>query len=225
MNKYQKYSSTYNYTFLDFFDKYNTKDEFTILQVGCNIALNLKEIKNRYPKSTIYGIDILPQAIVSAKLNNPDGYFYVCDITTKFSLFPQETFDYILFPDVLQHLTQPKEVLEYFKQFLKPDGKVLISVPNIMNWMVLYNLIYCGRFVYQETGILDYDHKHFFTNRDLQIMIRDAGFKLQGLTSIRLNNIPQDYVQFFNHMVQVSKGAVPLEEYQAFSFYAIASKV
>lgn len=71
-------------------------------------------------------------------------------------------YDYIIFADVLEHLSNPKKVLISCKDFLKTEGKLLISIPNIAHNAILANLCK-DRFDYKETGLLDYTHVHFFT--------------------------------------------------------------
>gem|GEM_PF-5676661 len=44
---------------------------------------------------------------------------------------PEKIFDVIVFADVLEHLKKPEEVLIKMKRFLKDDGFMVISLPNI----------------------------------------------------------------------------------------------
>ena len=48
--------------------------------------------------------------------------------------------DAIVFGDILEHLRNPKEVLQRVSALLKPGGKVLISLPNVANIWVRLNL-------------------------------------------------------------------------------------
>ena len=50
-------------------------------------------------------------------------------------------FDYIVFADVLEHLRDPKTVLDRCKLLLKHEGSVLLSVPNLAHNSVLINLM------------------------------------------------------------------------------------
>ena len=50
-------------------------------------------------------------------------------------------FDYIIFADVLEHLHDPKKVLEDAKFLLKDTGSVLLSIPNIAHNAVLIDLL------------------------------------------------------------------------------------
>ena len=80
--------------------------------------------------------------------------------------FSGEIFDYILFADVLEHLRNPETVLRETVQFLKPDGEILVSIPNIGHHDILANL-YLNRFSYTSLGLLDNTHIHFWGKLDL----------------------------------------------------------
>ncbi|MBP3296876.1 MAG: class I SAM-dependent methyltransferase, partial [Lachnospiraceae bacterium] len=73
-----------------------------------------------------------------------------------------EPFDYIIFADVLEHLHCPDRVLKEASDLLKPEGEILVSVPNITHNSILIDLIN-DRFDYDETGLLDRTHVHFFS--------------------------------------------------------------
>lgn len=86
-------------------------------------------------------------------------------------------FDFILFMDVLEHLDDPWNVLEKLKVYLKDGGYVVISVPNIANWAVRWNLL-LGNFEYGSRGILDKTHLRFFNEKSAKRLLEDAGFEI-----------------------------------------------
>lgn len=85
-----------------------------------------------------------------------------------------ESFDYITFADVLEHLADPLTVLRRALRFLKPEGEVLISVPNIGYVGVIAELLE-GRFDYRRDGLLDETHLHFFTRKSLTELLGGVG--------------------------------------------------
>ena len=80
--------------------------------------------------------------------------------------FPKESFDYILLGDVIEHLVNPEETLRYLQQFLKRDGYIIASIPNILHYSAFIPLPF-GEFNYSEAGILDRTHLRFFTWRSI----------------------------------------------------------
>ncbi len=86
-------------------------------------------------------------------------------------------FDYIVFADVLEHLYDPWEVLSEVKSFLKEDGHILISLPNIANNAIIMSLMQ-DEFNYYSTGLLDDTHLRFFTKLTIDKMINNAGYSI-----------------------------------------------
>jgi 2-polyprenyl-3-methyl-5-hydroxy-6-metoxy-1,4-benzoquinol methylase len=93
-----------------------------------------------------------------------------------------EPFDVIVFGDVLEHLKNPAAVLRALTASLREEGAVIISLPNVANLYVRLSLL-CGRFDYQDRGILDRTHLHFFTRKTFREFLTDAGLEAETLTA------------------------------------------
>ena len=87
-------------------------------------------------------------------------------------------FDLILLPDVLEHLFEPKSVLETLKKYLKEDGKIIVSMPNIRYYSALYKIVFKGDFKYEESGIFDYTHVRFYCRKNIQELLETAGYTI-----------------------------------------------
>lgn len=98
-------------------------------------------------------------------------------------LNPEEQYDAVIFADVLEHLHDPKTVLEKCAEVLSEDGFILLSVPNLGHNSVLIDLMN-DRFQYAETGLLDSTHIHFFTYHSLVQMIRDSGYYAEEILPV-----------------------------------------
>lgn len=90
---------------------------------------------------------------------------------------PYLDFDFILLLDVLEHLRNPFALLQKSTTYLKKGGSIVISLPNVANWMVRWNLSF-GRFEYSERGILDGTHLRFFNEKSAKRLLVDAGFEI-----------------------------------------------
>jgi 2-polyprenyl-3-methyl-5-hydroxy-6-metoxy-1,4-benzoquinol methylase len=92
--------------------------------------------------------------------------------------FPfREEFDVILFADVLEHLRNPQAVLQRALPALRPQGRVIVSVPNVANIVVRLNLLF-GRFNYTDRGILDRTHLRFFTLATLRQFMESCRLRI-----------------------------------------------
>ncbi len=118
-------------------------------------------------------------------------------------------FDTIIFADVLEHLYAPQDVLESVGDFLKPDGSVLISIPNIAHNSIIINLLK-NQFDYSPTGLLDDTHIRFFTKNTFDALIEKAGFFRAFETAIFIspentellnsyNDLPHPISDFLRH--------------------------
>jgi 2-polyprenyl-3-methyl-5-hydroxy-6-metoxy-1,4-benzoquinol methylase len=92
----------------------------------------------------------------------------------------EETFDVLVFGDVLEHLKDPLQALERFKVFLRPGGQVVASIPNIAHGSVRLALLQ-GKFRYRPLGLLDNTHLRFFTRESIEKMFEEAGFLIADL--------------------------------------------
>lgn len=103
-------------------------------------------------------------------------FLELADIET-FEFPYRREFDYMLFADVLEHLRDPIAVLRRSIPSLKESGKIIVSVPNVANFMIRLSLL-LGRFDYVDRGILDRTHLRFFTLRSLKRMLWEASCKI-----------------------------------------------
>lgn len=87
------------------------------------------------------------------------------------------SFDVVILADVLEHLRNPGAVLTNLvdKQLLRPEGILVVSVPNASHESVLAELA-SGDFNYTETGILDETHVRWFTPESLSRLLERSGF-------------------------------------------------
>jgi len=89
------------------------------------------------------------------------------------------TFDYVICADILEHLRLPQEVIRRICHWLKPNGRLISSVPNVRNWKILGDLLCRGNWEYQDSGILDHTHLRFFTRRTFLAVLKKAGLETE----------------------------------------------
>lgn len=143
-----------------------------VLDVGCGSGVHGAELQ-RLHGHRVVGVDISASSIEKAKTRLAEAY--VADVTRPEAYpFGSQQFDVILFSDMLEHLTDPLDVLVRHYQLLAPGGQVLISLPNVAIWNVRLALLF-GRFEYGDTGTLDRTHMRFFTRRSFRRFLSEAG--------------------------------------------------
>lgn len=88
---------------------------------------------------------------------------------------------FIIMADVLEHLVRPEKVLKKLLKSVSADTKLLISLPNIASWAMRKQLFFKGDFQYQNSGLLDKTHLHFYTVDTLPKMLLETGWKVDRM--------------------------------------------
>jgi len=151
----------------------------TVLDLGCSNGLLARPLLEKNVRVT--GVDAGPGERLSKELT---GY-YQRDLDLPLELPYERVFDYVVCADVIEHLRNRAQLLRGARRYLKPDGKLIISTPNIALWFYRLSLL-VGRFEYGPRGILDETHVHLYTGATFQREIEMAGFTVlrQRVTSL-----------------------------------------
>jgi SAM-dependent methyltransferase len=187
MNYDKKGADYYSNIRLDLINLIDKKSQnLKVLEIGAAYGETLFYLKQNGIASEVVGVDIFEDA--KNKQNyKPLDQFIFGDIE-KIDL-PEyfQHFDLILLADVLEHLFEPKSVLETLKKYLKEDGKIIISMPNIRYYSALYKIVFKGNFKYEESGIFDYTHVRFYCRKNIQELLETAGYKVLKQESSIIN--------------------------------------
>jgi 2-polyprenyl-3-methyl-5-hydroxy-6-metoxy-1,4-benzoquinol methylase len=159
-----------------------------VLDVGCSSG-NFGDALIRLHGCTVDGIELNEEdaKLASHKLRK----LYKLNIETDNLHSIDNTYDAINFGDVIEHLSQPVEVLKKIKKLLKPSGMVVFSIPNMAYLMIRLQLLK-GEFDYTETGILDKTHLHFYTLKEIQTIFAEAGYEIK-----KIDYVEKDYPNKF----------------------------
>lgn len=143
-----------------------------ILDAGCGKgrlgALLKQEIRDR----KVFGIEYV--ASIAREAEGVLDGVVVGDLQSMTITFAAGLFDCIVFADVLEHVTDPTTVLHRFQPYLKKDGFVLCSIPNIRHYTAIMKVIKGWR--YEDFGIFDRTHLRFFSLRSMKQLLADAGY-------------------------------------------------
>ena len=133
--------------------------------------------------------------------------------------FIDERFDAIIFGDVLEHLLDPRRVLQAVTDRLTDRGVIIASVPNVAHERVRMMLLE-GRWEYSATGIMDNTHLHFFTRDTLIELFTKTGLCVQRFSAITLDGnavqIPVDA-----KTISIAEEIITDRERDVFQFIAL----
>src|SRR4030042_2960857 len=146
-------------------EKYIEPDS-KILDLGCGYNGRLLAKLETKIKSGV-GIDIS----VNANYQNQKIQLIAYDLNANLPLQGGE-FDFVVSLANLEHLENPKKMLEEIYRVLKPGGKLLLTTPSTYGKPVLEFLAAVGLGSKQEIR----DHKNYFSKKILLDHCREIGF-------------------------------------------------
>jgi SAM-dependent methyltransferase len=151
-----------------------------VLDVGCGSG-GLGAALKRERGCEVVGLEGFPEAAERARRRLDAA---ICVDLDSLDRLPGEAagpFDAIVFGDVLEHLRDPARLVGALLPSLAPDGVLVCSIPNVKHWTVLYPLLVEDRWSYDDVGLLDRTHVHFFTAREAAAMLDRLGLEIAHL--------------------------------------------
>lgn len=129
-------------TILKHLKRFGLRPNHAVLEIGCGVGTVSLLIASYLKKGKLLGVDISPKSIAAAQNfleKYPHAEFMVSDMTD----FDQDLqYDFIVLPDVLEHIPfdQHPNLFRVMYKHLKPDGTLLIHIPNpqFLEWMQVH---------------------------------------------------------------------------------------
>jgi len=145
-----------------------------VLEFGCSTGYMSQVLRDRL-RARVVGVEIDAEAARLAATHCDRvlvGDAEELDLETDLS---GESFDAVLFADVLEHLRHPGTLLRRVRPFVAEGGSVVASIPNVAHASVRLALL-GGSFRYREHGLLDERHLHFFTREGVLDLFESSGY-------------------------------------------------
>lgn len=144
-----------------------------VLDIGCSTGLIGRKLIEKSCKVT--GIDNNKDALKIAAEYMPVINADLENI--KITDVQDNAYDYILLLDVIEHLKDHRDILDFIKSKLDVNGRMILSTPNIAHLSVRVKLLF-GVFRYTDCGILDRNHVHFFTRATVIELLKESGLEI-----------------------------------------------
>jgi 2-polyprenyl-3-methyl-5-hydroxy-6-metoxy-1,4-benzoquinol methylase len=150
----------------------------SVLDVGCATGYLARALVER--GCVVTGVEYEAEAAARALPSLAELFVVDLNDVDLAEHLAGKTFDPVVFGDVLEHLTDPDRVLRSATKLLAPGGSVVISVPNVTHGSLRLAFLQ-GRWDYDDSGLLDCTHVHFFTRESALAMVREAGLVVTHL--------------------------------------------
>ena len=149
-----------------------------LLDIGCGCGALMARVRSLYSNLEAYGVELVPEV---AKFASCMGTVLCGDVETLDFPWEEASFDYIIMGDVLEHLMTPEKLLNRLRKYLKPDGHIIVSMPNVKHYSVMLPLLQRDEFSYSDAGILDRTHVKMYTGVEIQKLLLRCGYEIETL--------------------------------------------
>ncbi|MGK4566561.1 class I SAM-dependent methyltransferase [Flavobacterium sp. 3HN19-14] len=185
-DKASDYFSNVRHDLLNMLDKGHKG--LRVLEVGAAYGATLNHLKQTGVAQEAVGIDIFEDEKNSSNYKKIDRFIFGNIEQLDFPEY-ENYFDLIMFPDVLEHMWEPEKVIRKVAKYLKEDGEIIVSMPNIRHYSAFVKIFMKGNFKYEESGLFDYTHVRFYCRGDIRKLLETSGLTiLQQESSIRNYN-------------------------------------
>jgi GT2 family glycosyltransferase/SAM-dependent methyltransferase len=194
-----------------------------VLEIGTSTGYVTKVLRER--GNQVIGVEIDKDAGEAARQYCESMIIGDVDELDLDAYIDPASIDVILMADVLEHLRWPDRLLGKIKKYLKQDGYLVVSIPNVAHGDLLLNLLN-GDFRYTSMGLLDETHLRFFGRRNIINIFNKLGYIIKdlletktpvGSTELKMDsgNMPPELIKFIS--------SLPDSDVYQFVFKAIPS--
>jgi 2-polyprenyl-3-methyl-5-hydroxy-6-metoxy-1,4-benzoquinol methylase len=147
------------------------QDRLNVLDVGGGTGWLLNQVKKMDPRTSITQVvDIDPGASEEAKQN---GHLYFEGRIEEFST--PHKFHLVLMLNLIEHVSNPEQVLQGIEKILAPGGIILIKTPNTRSWDAkLFRNSYWG-------GLHCPRHWVIFSEKGLRTLLKQTNLAIESL--------------------------------------------
>jgi len=165
-------------------DIFSNEKRGKVLDLGCGDGDYAKRLKN-------LGYDVIAGDIDKNRFKyHKEIEFRHCDITKQMP-FNDNSFDYILLMEVVEHLRNPYVVIPEINRLIKKGGFLILSTPNILNLESRFRFMFEGAYEYFREPPLDQvkNPKEVIFNlplvpyryHELESLLSACGFKISDI--------------------------------------------
>jgi len=105
--------------------------ETKILDLGCGEGRNSLLFTT---ENDAYGLDICPKRMLLNEENALDKSYRTLIVSNAINLpFPEASFDIVICTEVIEHVSEARQLVKEINRVLKESGKLVLSTPNLVS--------------------------------------------------------------------------------------------
>lgn len=169
---------------LEFIESYISLQDQRVLDLGCGGGILSEAMAKK--QAQVVGLDAEKDSLATAAIHaNSKGLTidYVC---TPVEAFEAPAFDLITCMEMLEHVTEPAEVITHCQRLLKSGGYLFLSTIN-RSPKAYASAIIAAEYLLGLLPRQTHDYNKFIKPSELAAMVRSAGLEVIGLQGIHYN--------------------------------------
>ncbi len=99
----------------------------SLLEIGCGVGRGIEILKDHFDSYTAVDKN---KVLLQELARQYEGIRFVQAVAPDFSAFSDNTFDYVVSFQVIEHIRDDHTFLDEIHRMLKPGGKAIITTPN-----------------------------------------------------------------------------------------------
>jgi methionine biosynthesis protein MetW len=152
----------------------------SVLDIGCGTGIVGQELRTTHG-CRVTGIEIV-SVIADAARSRLDSVISGA-AERAIRQFPENSFDFLIMADSLEHLSSPVDFLRHVRRVLSASAGFLISIPNVAPWSVV-RMLAQGHWNYEPGGIMDDTHLRWFSLRSIATLLESVGFQIEQVEAV-----------------------------------------
>lgn len=179
-------------------DALQDKRPSRVLDVGCGRGFYLHVLTQLDFVTHIDGVDVNQTYLELARRAAADPRVHVQEAVIEALPFPDNTFDFVICSEVLEHLADDSAGLREMHRVLRPGGTLMVSVPDRdfpflwdpINWILMHVFgTHVPKHIWWLAGIWA-DHERLYTPTGLRQTAQVAGYRVERLRTVVSHCLP-----------------------------------
>lgn len=131
-----------------------------------------KECFDYFGEENVYGVDLVTQEKAGTNFKN--------QFTGDIAQLPKDGFfDTVYMGQVLEHVWDPKKLVDECYRLLKPGGVFILDFPNVYSLSRILRYLVTG----QDIILGNPEHKIFYSYAMIDNLLKESGFKVRLITT------------------------------------------
>jgi 2-polyprenyl-3-methyl-5-hydroxy-6-metoxy-1,4-benzoquinol methylase len=159
----------------------------SLLDLGCGTGAFIQQVKEKFKQITGTDADVRSVSRCSERFKG-EAKISLRQMTAETIETLHTTFDAVTCLDVLEHLDDPELALAKIHALLKPNGQLIVTMPNWYNRIIAYL-------------VNDKLHKQFHSSLGWGAMLQRHGFRVVTIRTVAFPVINSDFLSRNLHLL------------------------